>query len=121
MKFGEKIEKIMAFCVPKIDINVKLARLQHIVRAFQEKQYKLADEKLSDGKNVLSNISFILGTKSGFCVPETEVVFGPSNQCLYSITPLGVMLKGDEDQIFENLSYLPHYSNDEHFSSSYVY
>ena len=30
------------------------------------------------------------------------------------------MLKGDEDQIFESLSYLPHYSNDKHFSSSYV-
>ena len=50
----------------------------------------------------------------------TEVLFGPNKQSLYSITPLGITLKGDKDQVFEILSYLLNYSRDEHFISLYM-
>ena len=107
LTLGNKVEKILAFCIPSIDISLNLDKLNSIVHEFKKKSYKLADDYLLNDICEIKDLDLILGTKSGFCVPETEIIFGPNNRQMFSKTPIGVILKGDENELFDNLCYLP--------------
>ena len=106
MNLGESTKVINALCIPDININLKLPCLRKIVDGFLSKGYKMADRKLLHCEDEISDIQIILGSKSGYCVPETEITFGMQNKSLYSETPCGVMLKGDVKMLLIDLPYL---------------
>ena len=68
----------------------------------------LADEHLTTDDKFISNIDFILGTGSSYCLPHSEHLFGLEGLSLYSQTSLGVLLSGDINQMLVDLPYLPH-------------
>ena len=76
--------------------------------------YVFADESLTNESDAQFPIQFILGAKSFYCVPETDVVFGDSNnpyRSVYSVTPHGILLKGEIDQVLRDLPYLSEKAN----------
>lgn len=111
ISFGNEERIVRALCIPSIDISLHIPGLNVIVDDFVRKGYNLADEQLVNCNDKIDNIGFILGTKSGYCVPETEVIFGEEGLSLYSQTPLGVILKGDASQLVRDLSSLSVYNN----------
>ena len=106
ISFGNEERIVKALCIPSIDISLNIPNLNLIVDEFVRKGYHLADEQLVNGTDKIDNIGFILGTKSGYCVPETDLIFGKEGLSLYSQTPLGVILKGDAHQLMKDLSSL---------------
>ena len=98
-----KIYPIPAFCNPEISIKLNLKILGSIVNHFKSKGFELADEDLSELDDTISNIDLILGTKSSFLLPSTDVPFGRDNMSMYINTPLGVLLQGDVDKLVEDL------------------
>ena len=112
LQLGDRNEKISALCIPEIDISLKLPNLNKVVSGFVNKGYNLADKFLLDDRsNEISNINFILGTKSSYVVPDHEILFGCTKQSLYSDTPIGVMLKGDINSLLRDLESLPNLVN----------
>ena len=97
---------INALCLPEIDINLNLPNLSIVIKEFTDRGYDLVDDNLV-GKDKIDNIEFILGVKSAFCLPESEIVFGKEGKSVYSSTPAGILLKGDIDQLIGDLPFLP--------------
>ena len=109
---GDKVRKIQALCVPEINIKIKIPNLCNIAKHFTDKGYSIADKALLDGSDEISNIEFLLGSKSSYCLKTNEIDFGPNKDSIYGQTDLGVILMGDSNVILRNLSSLPfNYSN----------
>ena len=113
IKIGDKTYKIEAICIPSIETTLRLPGLSKIVEAFTNKGFILADKNLSDDH--ITNIQFILGSNSAYCLNERQVNFGNSVEepSTYSMTPAGIMLMGNISTILKNLDYLP-YSEEMH-------
>ena len=60
---------------------------------------------LTSTDNEISNINFILGVRSAYCIPETEVLFGKSMSSVFSLTDLGVMLKGSVNTLKNDIPF----------------
>ncbi|XP_068250638.1 uncharacterized protein [Palaemon carinicauda] len=116
MKFDRDSRIIYALCLPNINITLNLPKLNRVVNGFLSKGYKLADTRLLDGSEDISDIQLILESKSSYCIPETEIVFGEKS--IYSRTPHGLVLKGATETILHDLPYLPYAP--EVSSSSYI-
>ena len=97
--------------MPSINICLKLPNLRTLVNGFREKGFCMADEMLLENEDEISEINLIIGSKSSFCIPEEEIVFGKENQSVYSKTNKGIILKGDISSLLEDLPYLS-YSSD---------
>lgn len=67
---GEKVYILEALSLPSIRISLNIPGLSEIAQTFVAKGYTLADELLLSGGDVISNIDFILGAKSGYCIPD---------------------------------------------------
>lgn len=106
LKFGSTERKLTAMTLPSLNINLNLPGLSKITKTFVDKGFQLADNYLLEGNDRISDIDFILGSKSSYCVPETDVLFGRENMSVYSLTPLGVMLKGDINQLLTDVDLL---------------
>ena len=116
LNIDDNIKLIPALC-HNIDIALKLPGLGSIVTGFKNKGYHFADKNLHFLSDTIDDISLIIGTKSGYCLPDREYLFGCNNESLFSMTPIGVMLKGDINQLLCDISYLP-YSNEVKFVNS---
>ena len=66
----------------------------------------MCDKQLMHRKEHISNIEFLLGSKSTFCAPEIEIPCGRLETSVYSKTPFGILLEGDVKQLFPDLPYL---------------
>ena len=109
---GNEVHVIDALCLPagKIDINLNIPRLKFVVSEFRKKNYKFADTLLSEIENdKISNVDLILGSKSGYIRPKSDVIFGPSKKALFSKTPAGIFLKGNIENLINEMSFLPEY------------
>ena len=106
LKIGVENYSLNAICIPKINVELELnmSSLHSIVDKFQEKGYTLADNYLTEFD--IDNVGLILGSKSSYCIPEKEIVFGKNNNSIFSVTPHGVLLKGDIDLMLKDLEYL---------------
>ena len=91
--------------MPSINVKLKLPKLGKVVSGFKERGYLLADESLSNNS---CDIQLILGTRSAYCLPQQEHLFGSTLESLYSETPAGVLLHGNVEQILKDLSFLPY-------------
>lgn len=90
---------LTALVLPSISTKLDLPRLGEVVEIFKRRGYKLADKDLSYKSQIVDNFDFILGTKSTFCLPDTDVLFG--EESVFSVSPVGVLLKGEIDQIIK--------------------
>ena len=108
VKFGEKSRVINALILPTLNIKLNLPGLGDVVKGFLSKGFKLADSFLDVNSNSIDNVELILGTKNAFCVPESEIIFGSNNNncSLYASTDIGILLKGDVDQLLLDLPFL---------------
>ena len=71
--------------MPEIDICLNIPGLNEIVSAFVDKGYNLADAWLkSNTSDIIDKIDIILGSKSSFCIPETDVVFGKETKSIFA-------------------------------------
>ena len=104
---GGKSYSIKAVCVPEISINLKLPNLSRIVEQFTSKGYIMADKKLYEEVDSITNIDLILGTKSAYCVKGSDKSFGINETSIYTETSFGVMLIGDVNDLLKNLPQLP--------------
>lgn len=107
IKFGDKEHIINALCIPSINMSLNLPKLSKVVSGFLHKGYKLADEKLTVSSDQISGLDLILGTKGAFCIPVSDVLFGKDQRSVYSETPMGIIIKGDIDQILTDIASLP--------------
>jgi hypothetical protein len=88
--------------------------LSKIVNSFTNKGFCLADQFLNtdDCNGEISNIDFILGSSSSYCLKETHIQFGfdkitsKNIPSVYSLTNAGILLMGNVDQILKNPEYL---------------
>ena len=108
LQIGDKLRKIEALCMPSINVKLKLPKLGKVVSGFKERGYLLADESLSNNSCDIQGIQLILGTRSAYCLPQQEHLFGSTLESLYSETPAGVLLHGNVGQILKDLSFLPY-------------
>ena len=67
-KFNDKVNILTAICIPKINVSLRVPELDRIIHEFEQRNYILADKDFKDCRNVISNVNFILGTKSTFCI-----------------------------------------------------
>ena len=74
---GERWRKVEAICIPSLNFDFKLPKLSIITKEFIDKGYKLADSYLYESRDSISNIDFVLGSKSLYCLKTTQVSFGP--------------------------------------------
>ncbi|XP_068246865.1 uncharacterized protein [Palaemon carinicauda] len=116
MKFDRDSRVIYELCLPNINIAFNLPKLNRVLIRYLSIGYKLADARLLDGSEDISDIQLIWGSKSSYCIPKTEIVFGEKS--IYSKTPHGVVLKGATETILHDLPYLPYAP--EVLSSSYI-
>ena len=80
--------------------------MSDVVQSFKHKNYKLADEFL-ESDDFISDIEFILGSVSFYCIPSNDVVFGESNCSVISKTPIGILLRGEISRLKKDINYLP--------------
>ncbi|XP_068225059.1 uncharacterized protein [Palaemon carinicauda] len=106
LPIGSNSYIVYAFCLPSIDVSLQLPGLNEVVSGFVSKGYKLADQGLLNSTDRIDNIKFILGSESLHCIPEKDIVFGKSNDSIYSDTCLGILLKGDINKLKSNLRFL---------------
>ena len=106
-RFADKLFTLQALCLPSINIALKLPSLANVVNNLKRKGYELADKRLNENSEAISDIGLILGTKSSFCLPENDVVFGCDETSVYARTPVGVMLKGDVNKLNRDVNTLP--------------
>ena len=105
--FGDTSREIEAICVPEININIKLPKLMKVTEQFVNKGYSLADRKLYECSESISEIDFILGSNSAYCLKSGEVSFGVGHTSIYANTSLGVMLLGKLSTLLRDLPHLP--------------
>lgn len=98
---------ITAICVPEINVNINLPGLNEVVDEFSRKGYKLADEFLFNGTDVLGNFDFILGNIDAQILCQTERTFGTKPCSMYADTPFGTVLYGGIERILKNVKSLP--------------
>ena len=67
---------IQAVCIPHINIRLELPQLGKVVQGFTDKGYVLADSKLTCKDSIIDNVELILGSKSCYCLPQSEHLFG---------------------------------------------
>ena len=103
----DRVFEVEAIAIPSVNVNLKLNNLSEIVGTFLNKNYVLADKFLTDSSQNISDLDFILGMTSNYCLPEQTILFGKNNQCTYTQSPLGIMLMGDINTLLSNVKYLP--------------
>ena len=94
--------------MPSIEVSLRLPCIGKIVTGFMDKGYKMADEFLTGDSDDISDIDFVMGADTSYCIPEETVLFGSSPKpsvCCRS--ELGEMLMGDTGNMLRNLSSLP--------------
>ena len=104
LSIGDSQHIVNAICIPKMEISLELDGLGLIVEEFQKSNYVMADSFLCKDSSSIEDIKFILGTKSSYCLPITNVSFRKS---LFSNSPIGVLLEGDLAQMTCDLGVLP--------------
>ena len=102
VQLGQDIKKLEAPCIPSTNINLKLPNLDKVVQVFQSKGYVLDDEFLTSNSTCINNINLILGTKSSYRIPDSEILFGKDGKSVYSQTPYGIILKGEVNTLVED-------------------
>ena len=75
-KFGSKNFILRAFTLPEIKIHLRLDGLTKIANEFSQRGHKLADKNLLNNTDEICDINFILGSCSGYCLPENKIIFG---------------------------------------------
>ncbi|XP_068224198.1 uncharacterized protein, partial [Palaemon carinicauda] len=109
MMIGDRLCELEAMSVPSIKTCLKLPGLTSVVQGFIEKGYTVADKYLLNGKDEIMDVNFILGSNYAYCLKENTVLFGDLEgniPSVYSLTPLGIMLIGNLDQMSHNLIHL---------------
>ena len=104
--FGKSFQTVEAICTPEIKICLNLPGLSDIAKTMAVKGYSLADEKLIDS-DCISDVGFLLGAKSAYCLKSTEISFGDDCMSIYAQTELGIMLLGDISSMSRDLKFLP--------------
>ena len=104
---GKESYAVNAICIPEIKINVDIPGLAEVSREFIQKGYTLADKTLVNGGNSISDLDFLLGAKSAYCLRHQEIPFGPNKDAIFADTELGIMILGDVRKLLSNLPYLP--------------
>lgn len=104
---GDKKYVLEAFVIPRIDIHLVLPGLGHLVHKLVDKGFMMCDDYLLEYTDRIDNLDFILGSKSGYCLPESEKVFGRKGKSLISRTAHGLLLKGNIHDFLTDLDYLP--------------
>ena len=111
IKLGDQYRCIEVIVLPSIQIDLILPDLSRVVRDFESKGYKLADEKLLKYENSIRNIDLLLGTDASYCFIDRMIPFGKDLKSTFSYSNLGVMLYGRIGQVTLVIEYLPPYSD----------
>ena len=111
LKLGTKTYQIEALLIPEIKTSLKLPGLTEVVKGFIERGYKLADERLIEESDKLSDIGLVLGIDSMYCLNLSTVSFGDKTPSTYYDTSIGTVLCGNIPRILNNLNYLPDLNN----------
>ena len=106
----DRIRTIEAVCVPEIKIKLELPGIIKIAKHFLSCGHELADKFLVNSEKV-SDINFILGSKSAYCLKSTDVGFGLNETSIFCSTVVGTMLIGEVKTVMSNLPYLPSLSS----------
>ena len=104
VEFGEVKANIHALVVPYIQMNLSLPDVGFVVRAFEEKGYKLADSLLKPDSTEIKEIDFVLGSDFSNMLPGRDISFGKNS--MYVESSLGVLLLGNVGRVMEDLSSL---------------
>ena len=109
LMFGKSKHTVSAYVIPSLNNNMYLPGLSNVVSKLSKKGYSLADNFMSSSSDKITNVDFVLGASSLHCLEEQNILFGKLNNSLMSITPFGVILHGDLNDINMNLDTLPNF------------
>lgn len=106
--FGKVKQIISAVKIPSVKTKLFLPGLGKLGRSLVAKGYSLADDfVLSDDSDTINNLDLVLGVNGLHCIPENTIVFGKPYPSALSVTPMGLLLMGDMDNLSNNVSFLP--------------
>ena len=111
LKIGQEIFAHEAICVKGIRTSFNVDGIGKIVSAFEDNGFRLADTSFSTSTSgLVDNIDLVLGTDSDHMLPMTYKTFGdqfkPNELASFIETPIGVVLSGSMDKMFNNLKFL---------------
>lgn len=103
--FGLDAKTVDFLTIPDIKVSLSLPGLSTIVSGFVDKGYKMADQTLLTGGDIIGGISLILGANAANCFHDSTTHFGESS--VFVNTQFGVILYGNVDRMLLDLHELP--------------
>ena len=106
IKVGRSTYQLEAHSINNINFKLYNPYLFNVASQFKQRGYTLADTNLLKSPDKVKPVQIILGVKNSYVLPEREIVFGHEGNSVYSLTPVGVVLKGDVNLLIKNVSCL---------------
>ena len=103
---GDLSHKAEAYTLDDLSFRLNNPSVYSIASQFRQRGYDLADSNLLKTPSRVMPVNLILGVKSAHVLPEREILFGLNRNSMFSITPVGVLLKGDVETLGRNVSLL---------------
>ena len=104
IKVGNLTYQLEAHSIPNLNLQLYNPYLFSVASQFKQRGYILADPNLLKSPDSIQPVQIILGVKHSYILPEKEIVFGHESNSVYSLTPVGVVLKGDITLLSKNVS-----------------
>ena len=104
IKVGSLTYQLEAHSIPNLNFKMYNPYLFTVASQFKQRGHVLADPNLLKSPDNMQHVQIILGVKDSYILPEREVVFGHDRNSVYSVTPVGVVLKGDINLISKNVA-----------------
>ena len=106
IQVGNLSYQLEAHSIDNINFKMYNPYLFNVASQFKQRGYTLADNNLLKSPDRVKPVQIILGVKNSYVLPEREIVFGHGKNSVYSLTPVGVVLKGDVHLLTKNVSCL---------------
>ena len=106
IKVGNMTYQLEAYSIANLTFKLCNPYLYNVASQFKQRGYVLADPNLTKSPDKIQPVQIILGVNNSYILPEREIVFGHENNSVYSLTPVGIVLKGDINLLLKNVACL---------------
>ena len=106
IKVGNMTYQLEAYSIANLTFKLCNPYLYNVASQFKQRGYVLADPNLTKSPDKIQPVQIILGVNNSYILPEREIVFGHENNSVYSLTSVGIVLKGDINLLLKNVACL---------------
>lgn len=107
IKVGRETHRIIALCVPEVNVDLEVGDLDTLLEEFRKQNYSIADKSLNGSK--LSGAKLLLGSDHTNILLTGVGRFGEEGKTksIFFRTPIGVMFVGRIEKMIHDVQYLP--------------